>query len=254
VIERQATRDHTERLLAHFGADVTRRETDGGVTAAVTGYADLRARDLDVPADISSAAFPLVAALITEDSDILLENVGINPLRAGLLTTLQDMGADITLANERVEGGEPVADIRARSSALKGVDVPPERAPAMIDEYPILAVAAAAAQGTTTMRGVGELRVKESDRLMAMARLLNAAGITVAEDEDSLTVQGGPITGGVTAATFLDHRIAMAAPVPGLAAKEPIGVDSAAMIETSFPGFAELMQRLGAAIVPGESA
>lgn len=251
VIERQGTRDHTERLLSHFGAAVTREETPEGVTASVTGYAELTARDVDVPADISSAAFPLVAALVTEDSDILLETVGINPLRAGLLTTLAEMGADIQLENERFEAGEPVADIRARSSRLTGVDVPPERAPAMIDEYPVLAVAAACAKGKTTMHGVGELRVKESDRLMAMARVLSAAGIKVTESKDSLTVEGGRAAGGFTAETFQDHRIAMAALVLGLAADAPIGIDSAAMIETSFPGFADLMRRLGADIAPG---
>lgn len=252
VIEHQATRDHTERLLAHFGAAVECRETEDGHVVAVTGYADLRGRDLDVPADISSAAFPLVAALITEDSEVLMENVGVNPLRAGLLDCLREMGADIALENEREEGGEPVADIRARSSALKGIDVPPERAPAMIDEYPILAVAAACAEGKTMMRGVGELRVKESDRLMATARLLSSAGIKVVEGEDGLTVQGGRPAGGFTAETFLDHRIAMAALVLGLAAKDPIAVDSAAMIDTSFPGFAGLMQGLGADIAPGD--
>jgi 3-phosphoshikimate 1-carboxyvinyltransferase len=255
VTEREATRDHTERMLRHFGKTVRVSTGPRGVLISLDGPAELKAADLEVPADISSAAFPLVAALITPGSDILLEGVGINPLRIGLVTTLLEMGADIALENEREEAGEPVADLRVRSSRLKGVAVPAERAPSMIDEYPILAVAAAFAEGETVMQGLKELRVKESDRLTATAALLKGAGVAVQEGEASLAVTGGAVAGGALVETFLDHRIAMAGLVLGLGARNPVGIDSAAMIETSFPGFAALMAAAGADIAggPGES-
>jgi 3-phosphoshikimate 1-carboxyvinyltransferase len=249
VIEREATRDHTERMLRAFGATVTVESHAGGTAVSVTGDAELKAAPIAVPADPSSAAFPLAAALIVPDSAVTVGGVLMNPTRAGLYETLRDMGADLTVANEREEGGEPVADLTARFSALRGVDVPPERAPSMIDEYPILAVLAAFAEGRTTMRGLKELRVKESDRLAAMARGLAACGAQVTELEDGLIVEGrgpGGLPGGTTVATEMDHRIAMSFLVGGLSAGAPVAVDDAAFIATSFPGFAELMAGLGA--------
>jgi 3-phosphoshikimate 1-carboxyvinyltransferase len=250
VIERQATRDHTERMLAAFGADIVTEPKGEATVVTVVGQPELAARHVAVPGDPSSAAFPLVAALITEGSEITIEAVGANPLRTGLIATLEEMGADIALENPREVAGEPVADLRARASALKGVEVPAERAPSMIDEYPILAMAAALAEGRTVMRGLAELRVKESDRLSAVARGLAACGVEVEEGEDHLVVEGRPggVMGGAEIAADLDHRIAMAFLVLGLAAKRPITIDDASPIATSFPAFESLMQGLGAQV------
>ncbi len=246
VVEHEATRDHTENMLRHFGATVQVGVEGHGRVIELTGQPELVAAPVVVPGDPSSAAFPAVAALLVPGSDILLRGVGMNPLRAGLFATLLEMGADITRLNERLEGGEPVADLRVKASALRAVDVPAERAPAMIDEYPILAVAAAAARGTTRMRGLKELRVKESDRLAATAALLAANGVKVTVEGDDMIVEGagGPPAGGGDVVTHMDHRIAMSALVLGLAARAPVRVDDAAFIETSFPGFSELMNRL----------
>ena len=257
VIEPEATRDHTERMLAAFGAEIATKDTEEGRLIRLTGQPELRPQTLAVPRDPSSAAFPLAAALIVEGSEIRLPDIGLNPTRAGLIETLQEMGADLTLENAREEGGEPVADLIARFSTLRGVDVPPERAPSMIDEYPILAVLAAYAEGTTVMRGIRELRVKESDRIDAMARGLEACGARIEETEDSLTVHGlgpGGLAGGATVAARLDHRVAMSFLVAGLAARAPITVDDAAPIATSFPDFRPLMTRLGARFADGRAA
>jgi len=246
VVEREATRDHTENMLRHFGATVAVTAEGHGRVIELTGQPELVAAPVVVPADPSSAAFPAVAALLVPGSDVVLRGIGMNPLRAGLFATLAEMGADITRMDERIEGGEPVADLRIRASALRGVDVPADRAPSMIDEYPILAVAAAAASGTTRMRGLGELRVKESDRLAATAAALAANGVRVAIEGDDLVVEGagGPPAGGGAVVTHMDHRIAMSALVLGMASRAPVAVDDAAFIETSFPGFAALMNRL----------
>lgn len=251
VIEREATRDHTELMLRNFGASVRVEPAEGGGLAiTVTGFPELTGRAVVVPADPSSAAFPTVAALLVEGSEIRLPGVGINPLRAGLYQTLREMGAQIQFDAVRDQAGEPVADLMIRSSRLKGIDVPAERAPSMIDEYPILAVAAAFAEGTTIMRGLGELRVKESDRLAAMARGLAACGVAVEETQDTLTVHGtGRIPAGdATIATHFDHRIAMSFLVMGMASARPITVDDADAIDTSFPGFVGLMNGLGGKI------
>lgn len=253
VIEPAATRDHSEIMLRHFGAELTVEAGAEGRVVALTGQPELTGREIVVPGDPSSAAFALVAALLLPGSEIALPNVGLNPQRAGLLATLQEMGAEIALENQRTAGGEPVADLRVRASDLSGVAVPAERAPAMIDEYPILAVAAACARGVTEMPGLAELRVKESDRLAAMARGLAACGVAVEEGRDSLTVRGceGRPRGGATITTGLDHRVAMSFLVLGMAAERPVTVDEAAPIATSFPGFVETMTALGAAIRPG---
>jgi 3-phosphoshikimate 1-carboxyvinyltransferase len=251
VMEREASRDHTERLLRHFGAEVTVEPYgEAGRFIAVQGQPTLRGSEVIVPSDPSSAAFPMVAALVTPGSEITLEGVMMNPLRTGLITTLLEMGADIERLNERDEGGETVADLRVRSSRLTGVDVPGARAPSMIDEYPILAVAAAFAEGQTRMRGLHELRVKESDRLAAVAAGLGEAGVPHRIEEDDLIVEGlsGKVRGGGTVATHLDHRIAMAFLVMGLASREAMTVDDGAMIATSFPTFVPLMRDLGALI------
>ncbi|WP_368414847.1 3-phosphoshikimate 1-carboxyvinyltransferase [Falsiroseomonas sp.] len=246
VVEHEATRDHTENMLRHFGATVRVAVEGHGRVIELDGQPELVAAPVVVPGDPSSAAFPAVAALLVPGSEVLLRGVGLNPLRAGLFATLAEMGADITRLNPRTEGGEPVADLLVKASALRAVDVPPERAPAMIDEYPILAVAAAAARGTTRMRGLKELRVKESDRLSATAELLAANGVAVTVEGDDMIVQGagGPPAGGGDVVTHMDHRIAMSALVLGLASRAPVRVDDAAFIETSFPGFAALMNRL----------
>jgi len=251
VIEPQATRDHTERMLRHFGAVVDSEPAEGGgKRVTVEGYPELAAAPIVVPGDPSSAAFPLIAALIVPGSEVTIQGVGVNPLRAGLFECLREMGADIVLLNEREEGGEPVADLRARAGTLTGADIPAERAPRMIDEYPILAVAAACARGRTVMRGLAELRVKESDRLSAIAAGLSGCGVDVAVDGDTLTIDGsgGPPAGGALIETQLDHRIAMAFLVLGLAARLPVRIDDAAPIATSFPSFVELMNGLGAVI------
>jgi 3-phosphoshikimate 1-carboxyvinyltransferase len=249
VVEKEATRDHTEKMLKHFGARVDVETLPGnGRRITLTGQPELDAAPLVVPADPSSAAFPLVAALIVPGSDIVLEGVMTNPLRTGLLTTLTEMGARIERLSPRNEG-EDVADLRVRAGSLKGVDVPPERAPTMIDEYPILAVAAAFAEGVTRMRGLKELRVKESDRLAATAALLRGNGVEAEIEGDDLIVHGkGRAPGGGTVATHMDHRIAMSALVMGLASDQPVAVDDAAFIATSFPGFIDLMRGLGGEI------
>ncbi len=253
VIEKEATRDHTERMLAGFGADVTVEETDEGRVITLKGQPELKPQTIAVPRDPSSAAFPVCAALMVEGSDVLIPNIGLNPTRAGLFTTLREMGADLTYENEREEGGEPVADLRAKFSPnMKGIEVPPERAPSMIDEYPILSVVACYATGKTVMKGVKELRVKESDRIDAMARGLEANGATIEEDEDTLIVHGmgpGGLPGGATAAARLDHRIAMSFMCAGMASQKPVSVDDAGPIATSFPVFEPLMEKLGAQLV-----
>jgi 3-phosphoshikimate 1-carboxyvinyltransferase len=256
VIEPEPTRDHTELMLRHFGVDVRVEMTSEGRRTTIVGQPEITGRRIAVPADPSSAAFPLVAALLLPGSDVTLSNVGINPHRIGLIETLREMGADIVFTNQRREAGEPVADIRVRSSPLAGVTVPAARAPSMIDEYPVLAVAAACAGGTTVMQGLGELRVKESDRLAAVANGLRACGVSVEDGPDSLTVQGGNgrPRGGATIAANLDHRIAMAFLVMGMVAERPVAVDDGSPIETSFPGFAGLMNGLGAQIAPPDGS
>lgn len=249
IEEPDPTRDHTERMLRHFGAEVTVEPAGAGRVASLMGQPELRASDVLVPGDPSSAAFPLVAALIVPGSCVTVLGVGLNPLRTGLFTTLREMGARLDVTNERIEGGEPVGDVTATYTGLRGVDVPDARAPSMIDEYPVLAVAAACATGTTRMRGLAELRVKESDRLSATAALLAANGARVEIEGDDLIVHGAAVPpGGATIATHMDHRIAMSALVLGLATAAPVRVDDAAFIDTSFPGFAALMAGLGAAI------
>jgi len=251
VIEPQPTRDHTERMLRHFGAAVRIEAEEGGAKRiTVTGFPELVPAPITVPGDPSSAAFPAVAALIVPGSEVVIEGVGVNPTRTGLFDSLREMGADIALLNEREEGGEPVADLRVRAGALNGAEIPAERAPRMIDEYPILAVAAACARGRTLMRGLAELRVKESDRLAAIADGLARCGVRVAVAGEDLIVDGDgrPPVGGARIATALDHRIAMAFLVLGLATREPVAIDDAAPIATSFPGFVALMEGLGARI------
>ena len=250
VIEAEATRDHTERMLAGFGAEITVEDTDKGRVITLTGQPELTPQKIDVPRDPSSAAFPVCAALIVPGSDVLVPCIGLNPTRSGLFTTLREMGADLTYENERIEGGEPVADLRARFSPdLKGIEVPPERAASMIDEYPVLSVVACFASGDTVMRGVKELRVKESDRIDAMATALRANGITVEDGPDWWIVTGaghGNVAGGATCASHLDHRIAMSFMVLGMATQNPVQVDDAGPIATSFPIFEPLMESLGA--------
>lgn len=250
VIEPEPTRDHSERMLRHFGARVdVQASPKGGRIVTVHGHPELTGRDLVVPADPSSAAFPAVAALLAAEAEVTLPEVGTNPLRFGLYDTLREMGADIQLTHPRELSGEPVADLVVRSSRLKGVTVPAERAPSMIDEYPILAVAAAFAEGTTRMLGLRELKVKESDRLTAMANGLAKAGVLVEVDGDDLIVHGRETAkGGVVIETNLDHRIAMSFLVLGLNSVEPMRIDDGRAIATSFPGFVELMQGLGARI------
>jgi 3-phosphoshikimate 1-carboxyvinyltransferase len=251
VIEPEPTRDHTELMLRNFGAEIkVEAHGKGGRAVTLTGWPELTGRPVSVPADPSSAAFPAAAALIVPGSEVTLTGVGINPLRAGLFTTLLEMGANITYANQRVEAGEPVADLVIKHGELLGIDVPPERAPSMIDEYPILSVIAAFASGTTRMRGLAELRVKESDRLTAMAKGLAAAGVKVEIEGDDLIVHGNgqPPKGGATVAVNLDHRIAMSFLIMGMASDEAMAVDDAAPVATSFPGFTELMNSLGGKI------
>jgi 3-phosphoshikimate 1-carboxyvinyltransferase len=255
VIEREPTRDHSERMLLGFGAQLTVEKTGEGNVITLTGRPELRPQAVAVPRDPSSAAFPVCAALIVEGSDILVPGVSQNLTRNGLYLTLVEMGAEIEFLNPRSEGGEPVADLRVRfSDNLQGIEVPPERAPSMIDEYPVLSVVASFAHGRTVMRGVKELRVKESDRIDAMARGLEACGIRVEEDEDTLIVHGrgpGGMPGGATCAVHLDHRIAMSFLVAGMAAQAPVTVDDASPIVTSFPLFEGLMAGLGAGLDRG---
>jgi 3-phosphoshikimate 1-carboxyvinyltransferase len=248
VIESEASRDHTERMLKHFGAKiVSRPHGEHGRRITLQGQPELEPATVMVPADPSSAAFPLVAALIVPGSDLVLEAVMTNPLRTGLLSTLREMGASIEELDKRDNGGEQVASLRVRAGALKGVEVPAERAPSMIDEYPILAVAAAFAEGTTRMKGLQELRVKESDRLEATADMLRANGVLVEIEGDDMIVHGkGRPAGGAEVETHMDHRIAMSALVLGLASENPVRIDDSAFITTSFPGFVELMRGLGA--------
>ena len=252
VIEREATRDHTERMLRGFGAEVRVEESPEGRVITLVGQPELRSQVIAVPRDPSSAAFPVCAGLVVPGSEVLVPNIGLNPTRAGLFETLREMGADLGFENLREEGGEPVADLRARfSGALKGIEVPPGRAASMIDEYPILSVVAAFAEGPTVMRGVRELRVKESDRIDAMAHVLRAAGVEVEEGPDWWIVHGrgaDGVEGGGVARTRLDHRIAMSALILGMAAMRGMGIDDGSPIATSFPVFERLMAELGAEI------
>ena len=248
VIESEASRDHTELMLKHFGADIlSQHEGRHGRRISLTGQPELHGADVVVPADPSSAAFPIVAALITEGSDIVLTDVMTNPLRTGLFTTLREMGALIEESGTRGDAGEPMAQLRVKASRLRGVEVPAERAPSMIDEYLVLAVAAAFAEGTTTMRGLQELRVKESDRLEATAAMLRVNGVRVEISGNDMIVEGrGHVPGGGLVATHMDHRIAMSALVMGCGSTAPVRVDDTAFIATSFPDFVPMMRRLGA--------
>jgi 3-phosphoshikimate 1-carboxyvinyltransferase len=250
VIEKEATRDHTERMLAGFGAEITTEVTDEGRVITLTGQPELKPQTIAVPRDPSSAAFPVCAAIIVPGSDVLVPGIGLNPTRAGLFTTLREMGADLTYENEREEGGEPVADMRARFSPdLHGIEVPAERAASMIDEYPVLSVVASFATGKTHMPGVKELRVKESDRIDAMATGLRANGVEVDEGPDWWSVRGlghGNVKGGATCVSHLDHRIAMSFMIMGMATSNPVSLDDGGPIATSFPIFEGLMGGLGA--------
>jgi 3-phosphoshikimate 1-carboxyvinyltransferase len=252
VIEPVATRDHTERMLAAFGAKIAIEDDAGERHIAITGQQELTARNIAVPGDPSSAAFTLVAALVTQNSEVTVENLLLNPTRTGLIQTLIEMGGDITIANRREAQGETVGDVTARSSRLKGVTVPKERAPSMIDEYPVLSIAAAFADGVTRMEGLEELRVKESDRLAAVEAGLVANGVQTASGRDWLSVTGGEPAGGGKVETHLDHRIAMSFLIMGLAATEPVVIDDGRMIATSFPDFQGLMSGLGASIAAVE--
>ena len=255
VIEPVMTRDHTEKMLAGFGADISVETDAAGVrTITVQGLPDLKGQEVTVPGDPSSAAFPIVAALLVPGSDVVIENVLMNPTRTGLIETLREMGADIAELDRRQSGGEDVADLRVRHSVLSGTRVPPDRAPSMIDEYPVLAVAAAFAVGETVMEGLEELRVKESDRLAAVARGLEANGVSCSEGEASLTVRGGRVTGGGRVTTHLDHRIAMSFLVMGMASDASVTVDDQAKIAASFPDFLPGFSALGARFAPGSPA
>lgn len=255
VIEPEATRDHTETMMRHFGADLRIEQGAGERSITVTGEAVLHGRDVEVPGDPSSAAFPAAAALLCADSDVVIENVLVNPTRTGFYDTLTEMGADLRFENERVRGGEPVADLRVRAGPLRAVRVPPERAPRMIDEYPVLAALAATAAGETRMEGLAELRVKESDRLAATIAGLTACGVAAWAEGDTLVVRGvDRVPGGGTVETQMDHRIAMAFAVLGLAADQPVRIDDTAMIDTSFPGFADSLRAVGARFDHPESA
>ena len=242
------SRDHTERMLPAFGGTIRVAELDDCTAVRLAGGQSLTGAEISVPGDPSSAAFPLAAALIVPGSEVTVEGVMLNPLRTGLFETWREMGADLTVSNRRMAGGEEVGDLTARHSRLHGVVVPPERAASMIDEYPILAATAAFAEGATVMRGIGEMRVKESDRIALMSAGLQACGIKVEEEPEGFIVTGGPVRGGATVTTHGDHRIAMSHLVLGLATAEPVAVDEPGMIATSFPGFVELMRGLGADI------
>ncbi|MCJ8309311.1 MAG: 3-phosphoshikimate 1-carboxyvinyltransferase [Hyphomicrobiales bacterium] len=248
VIEPVMPRDHTEKMLAGFGANISIEvDEDGARHISVEGQTPLKAQDVTVPCDPSSSSFAVVAGLITPGSDLTIQNVLLNPTRTGLFDTLKEMGADLTIANHRTSGGEDIGDIRVRHSKLKGVTVPADRAPSMIDEYPVLAVAASFAEGETLMLGLDELRVKECDRLAATARGLEANGVDCTEGEDTLTVRGnGSVEGGGTVETLLDHRIAMSFLVMGMASQKPVSVDDTVMINTSFREFVPLMTSIGA--------
>ena len=250
VIEKEKTRDHSERMLQGFGANIISEQTNNGNIIKLEGYPELKPQEIKIPRDPSSAAFPVCAALITEGSDILVPNIGLNPTRSGLFDTLKEMNANIIFENENFQGGEPMADIRAKFSPdMKGIDVPPERAASMIDEYPILSVVAAFAKGKTMMRGVRELRVKESDRIEAMAKGLKSNGLKIEEGEDWWSVEGREIdgvVGGSLCETFLDHRIAMSFLVMGMASQHAISIDDSIPITTSFPSFENLMAQIGA--------
>jgi len=247
ITQTTLTRDHTEKMLAAFGAQITvTSAAGGGEVIALEGPAKLTGCTVEVPRDPSSAAFPLVSALIVPGSEIELPAILLNPRRTGLIQTLLEMGADIEIRNRRVSGGEEIGDLVVRHSSLKGVEVPAERAPSMIDEYPILAVAASFAGGKTAMRGLEELRVKESDRLEAVARGLKANGVRYEIEGDDLIVEGGPVPGGGTVTTHMDHRIAMAFLTMGLVSEKPVTVDDVTMIATSFPEYQDLMKGLGA--------
>ena len=254
VIETVPTRDHSERMLRGFGAELTVEEEGAARIISIRGEAELKPQAIAVPGDPSSAAFPVVAALLVPGSSVTVQNVGLNPTRAGLYEVLRAMGADIGFTDERVVGGEPVADLVVRHSALTGIDVPPEIVPSMVDEFPVLFVASALARGRTVMRGLEELRVKESDRISVMADGLRAIGATVEELEDGLIVEGtdgAPLAGGATVAAHLDHRIAMSFAVAGLVSARPVLIDDMAPVATSFPGFADLLAALGADVGTG---
>ena len=252
VTEAEPSRDHTERMLRAFGVEVGVLPAGGGWCISLKGGQSLTGTAVAVPGDPSSAAFPLAAGLIVPGSEVTVEGLMLNPLRTGLFETWREMGADLTVSNRRMAGGEEVGDVTARHSKLRGVVVPPERAASMIDEYPILAATAALAEGATVMRGIGEMRVKESDRIALMAAGLTACGVRVEEEPEGFIVYGGPVRGGATVTTHGDHRIAMSHLVLGLAAGEPVTVDEPGMIATSFPGFVELMRGLGADIAASE--
>lgn len=255
IEEPEPTRDHSENMLRHFGATLEVGSHGRGKLIRLAGQPELRAADVVVPGDPSSAAFPLVAALLVPGSRITIMGVGLNPLRTGLFTTLNEMGAAIEIVNPREAGGEPVGDLVVSASELRGVDVPAERAPAMIDEYPILAIACSVARGTSRLRGLAELRVKESDRLAATLAMLTENGARARVEDDDLIIEGGVARlGGGIVATHMDHRLAMSALVMGLAAEEPVTIDDARFIDTSFPGFLALMRDLGAAIETLETA
>ena len=246
IVQSALTRDHTEKMLKAFGADVSVETLPEGEAVQVMGEVELKPCAVDVPRDPSSAAFPLVAALIVPGSEVSIPGVLLNERRIGLIDTLKEMGADIVVANARESGGEKIGDLIVKHSALKGVDVPADRAPSMIDEYPIFAIAAAFAEGRTIMRGLEELRVKESDRLAAIVAGLKANGVIVEETEDGMIVTGGDVAGGGRVTTHMDHRVAMSFLVMGLASKDAVTVDDVAMIATSFPEFESLMGNLGA--------
>jgi len=249
VVEPEPTRDHSENMLRHFGATISVARQGNGRVIRLTGQPELRGADVAVPGDPSSAAFPIVAGLLVPESRLIVMGVGLNPLRTGLFETLREMGAELTIRNQRIAGGESIGDVVVAYTELRAVDVPPERAPSMIDEYPILAVACALARGTSRLRGLSELRVKESDRLAATAALLRAGGAVVEIEDDDLIIHGGAPEGGGLVETHMDHRLAMSAAVFGQVTQKPMKIDDVSFIDTSFPGFVALMRRLGASIV-----
>jgi 3-phosphoshikimate 1-carboxyvinyltransferase len=249
IEEPEPTRDHSENMLRHFGATLTVTKQGTGNLIRLTGQPELCAADVTVPGDPSSAAFPVAAALLVPGSRVIIENTGLNPLRTGLFTSLREMGADLTIRNPRTAGGEPVGDIVAEHTTLTAIDVPADRAPAMIDEYPILAVLCAFARGTSRLRGLAELRVKESDRLAATAALLRTNGVHVEIEDDDLIIHGsGTVPGGGLVETHMDHRLAMSALMLGQATANPVHIDDSTFIDTSFPAFVPLMRKLGASI------